>query len=340
MVIGPHGIPRAGGDYRYRPAWWLPGGHLQTLWGKFATKTPLPATTMERLELPDGDRIELHTVGPSEAARRLLLLHGLEGSIASHYVRRILALAASSGWGATLMVFRGCGSTPNAARRFYHSGETSDLDFVFRTLRDRWPSSRWHCIGVSLGGNVLLKWLGERGESSGVRSAAAVSVPFDLAAGARHISRGFARLYDRNFLRTLRGKALVKLSVYPDLFDRRALERARSVFEFDDAVTAPVHGFTDANDYYARSSSLGFLSRIRVPTLLLSAEDDPFLPARVLTSVAAAARTNPALQVEFHAHGGHVGFVAGRIPGKPEYFAERRTFRFFDERVDTSGSPG
>jgi hypothetical protein len=330
----------SGGEYRYRPAWWLPGGHLQTLWGKFAPKAALPTSVVERLETPDGDQIQLHTVGRSDATRRLLLLHGLEGSIESHYVRRLLALAAARGWGATLMVFRGCGSTPNTARRFYHSGETSDLDFVFRTLRDRWPVAEWHCVGVSLGGNVLLKWLGETSGASRVRSAAAISVPFDLAVGARHISHGFAHLYDRNFLRTLRQKARAKLSRYPDLFSSAALERARSVFEFDDAVTAPVHGFADADDYYSRSSSMRFLSRIGVPTLLLSAEDDPFLPRHVLASVVAVARANPSLRVEFHTRGGHVGFVTGSVPGRPRYYADRRVFEFFDKRVDTSHAPG
>jgi hypothetical protein len=313
---------------------------LQTLWGKFAPKTPVPPTTVERLEMSDGDRIELHTVGSRDATRRLLLLHGLEGSIRSHYARRVLAMAAARDWGATLMVFRGCGSTPNTARRFYHSGETSDLHRVFETLRARFPAAEWHCMGVSLGGNVLLKWLGESGGASDVRRAAAVSVPFDLAASARHISRGFARIYDRNFLRTLRNKALAKLALYPGLFDREALVRARSVYEFDDAVTAPVHGFAGANDYYARSSSMGFLSGIRVPTVLLSAEDDPFLPREVLARAASAGHGNPALHIEFHARGGHVGFVAGPVPGVPEYYAERRVFQFFDERVDTSHAPG
>ena len=340
MRGGSDGRSVAGGEYRYRPAWWLPGGHLQTLWGKFAPKTPVPPTTIERLEMSDGDRIELHTVGSPDATRRLLLLHGLEGSIRSHYARRVLSLAAARDWGATLMVFRGCGSTPNTARRFYHSGETSDLYRVFETLRARWPAAVWHCMGVSLGGNVLLKWLGEAGESSGVRRAVAVSVPFDLAASARHISRGFARIYDRNFLRTLRTKALAKLALYPGLFDREALVRARSVYDFDDAVTAPVHGFAGAGDYYSRSSSLGFLSGIRVPTLLLSAEDDPFLPREVLARAANVGRGNPALRIEFHARGGHVGFVAGRVPGVPAYYAERRALQFFDERVDTSVAPG
>ena len=340
MTGGRGGKSPVGGEYRYRPAWWLPGGHLQTLWGKFAPMAFVPPATVERLEMADGDLVELHTVGSPDAPRRLLLLHGLEGSIRSHYVRRILAMAATRNWGATLMVFRGCGSTPNTARRFYHSGDTSDLNRVFHTLRARWPTAEWHCLGVSLGGNVLLKWLGETGGADCVRRAAAVSVPFDLAASARHISRGFARVYDRNFLRTLRHKALAKLALYPGLFDREALVRARSVYDFDDAVTAPVHGFADAEDYYARSSSIRFLSGIRVPTLLLSAENDPFLPSEVLARAAIEARSNPALRVEFHSRGGHVGFVGGFVPGRPRYYAERRSFQFFDERVDTSPVSG
>jgi predicted alpha/beta-fold hydrolase len=329
-----------GGEYRYAPAWWLPGGHLQTLWGKFAAKTPLPPTTVEHLEMADGDRVELHTVGAATASRRLLLLHGLEGSVNSHYVRRVLSLAAARGWGATLMVFRGCGSTPNVARRFYHSGETTDLDRVFGTLHARWPAAEWHCMGVSLGGNVLLKWLGESGDAGRVRRAATVSVPFDLGAGARAIAVGLGGLYDRNFLITLRAKALAKLSLHPNLFDRETLVRARTVFEFDDAVTAPVHGFANADDYYTKSSSISFLSSVRVPTLLLSAKNDPFLPRVVLDRVTDIAKKNPALHTEFHEGGGHVGFVSGGFPGRAGYYAERRAFEFFDARVDTARAKG
>jgi predicted alpha/beta-fold hydrolase len=329
------------GEYRYAPAWWLPGGHLQTLWGKFAAKTPLPPSIVERLKMPDGDHVELHTVGAPTVKRRLLMLHGLEGTINSHYVRRTLALAATQGWGATLMVFRGCGTTPNTARRFYHSGETTDLDRVFQTLHARWPAAAWHVMGVSLGGNVMLKWLGEGGDKGRVRSAVAVSVPFDLGGSARQIATAAAGIYDRNFLRTLRQKALVKLDRYPDLFDRETLLRARTVFDFDDCVTAPVHGFGGADDYYTKSSSLGFLSAVRVPTLLLSAEDDPFMPRTMLARVAAVALENPSLRVEFHRRGGHVGFVAGWLPGSPRYYAEQRAFRFFDDQwVDTARAQG
>ena len=290
----------------------------------------------ECLTAPDRDNLELQHAANGERAIRVLLLHGLEGSLRSHYVSGILAEATARGWGATLLLFRSCGSVPNTARRFYHSGETSDLDFVFRTLAQRWPDTQWFLAGVSLGGNVLLKWLGERGAQvdARIRGAAAISVPFDLEAGSRFISRGFSRVYDRTFLRSLRRKALAKLATYPDLFDRERAERARTLYEFDDVVTGPVHGFADAHDYYERSSSLGFLARIRVPTLLLSAADDPFIPAEVLSRARAVAAENSAIRAEFHRHGGHVGFVAGSRPWRPFYYAEWRVFRYFDSLME------
>jgi len=316
------------GEYRYRPAWWLPGGHAQTLWGKFARRREALPLEREVIALPDGDHLELHSLPAPAGTPRVLLLHGLEGTIHSHYVAGIISSVAAAGWGATLMVFRGCGSTPNTARRFYHSGETSDVAHVYSMLRMRDPAASWYAVGVSLGGNVLLKWLGETGDSSAIVAAAAISVPFDLEAGARKISHGVARIYDRNFLTTLRNKALRKLDVYPDLFDRDALLRARSVFEFDEAVTAPVHGFADAHDYYQRSSSLAYLSRIRVPTLLLSARDDPFLPSDVLDRVVRASADNRALTTEFVRGGGHVGFVGGTVPWSPRYYAEERAVAY------------
>jgi predicted alpha/beta-fold hydrolase len=328
------------GEYRYRPAWWLPGAHAQTIWGRLARRRPRVPTTFECLVTPDDDSLELHHLDAPDSAPRVLLLHGLEGSVRSHYVGGLLTQAKRRGWGASLLVFRGCGSVANRARRFYHSGETRDLEHVFRTLNERWPQSTWFVAGVSLGGNVLLKWLGELGDAldGRIRRVAAVSVPFDLEAGARCISHGFARIYDHSFLRSLRGKALAKLQRYPDLFDRTALERARNVYEFDDAVTAPVHGFASAHDYYERSSSLGFLAGIRVPTLLLSALDDPFLPPEVLEEVSRIALSNANLEVELHESGGHVGFVAGSRPWKPVYYAEQRVFAFFDEVLEpTSG---
>jgi predicted alpha/beta-fold hydrolase len=329
-------------EYTYKPAWWLPNAHAQTLWGKLARRAPKVETTMECVVAPDGDNIELHHVAAPMYAPHVLLLHGLEGSPRSHYVGGILSQAKAREWGATLLVFRGCGSTANVAKRFYHSGETSDLDFVFAHLRTRWPDVQWFLTGVSLGGNVLLKWLGERGDAIAgrIRAAAAVSVPYDLEAGSRHISRGFARIYDRNFVRSLRRKARAKLSTYPTLFDPVKLERARTIYDFDDIVTGPVHGFADAHDYYAKSSSLGFLSAVRVKTLLLSAADDPFMPSEVLSRVARASSSNPDVTVEFHRSGGHVGFVGGARPWRPFYYAEWRVFRFFDEAMEPSSRKG
>jgi predicted alpha/beta-fold hydrolase len=240
------------------------------------------------------------------------------------------AAARARGWGATLLVFRSCGPELNRGRRFYHSGETGDLAFVLDRLSAEAPGAPVLLAGVSLGDNVLLKYLGEQGSAlpSWVRGAATISVPYDLDRGCRHISQGFSRVYERHFLRSLRRKALAKLTQFPDLVEADRVAAARTLYDFDDVVTAPVHGFASAADYYARSSALGFLAGIRRPTLLLSAVDDPFLPAAVLDEVRRVARDNPALHLAFVEHGGHVGFVGGRVPWRPDYWAERRVVAF------------
>jgi predicted alpha/beta-fold hydrolase len=303
------------------------------LWGKLVRRPPPLLTRIERWATSDGDEIELHRVDPVEGSAhggRLLVLHGLEGTIQSHYLRGILAQARQRGWAADALIFRTCNGEVTRARRLYHSGETADLDFVVRRLVREHLGQPLALAGFSLGGNVLLKWLGERGSElpAEVRSAAAISVPFDLERGSRFIERGFSRVYTKHFLRTLRAKARAKLARDPDLFDALALERAQTLFAFDDAVTAPVHGFADAGDYYRRSSSIRFLAAIRCPTLLLSAYDDPFLPPEVLSEVAAIAEANPCLVTEFHRLGGHVGFIAGRWPWSPRYYAEDRVLSF------------
>lgn len=317
-------------SYTFHPAWWIRGGHAQTLWGKFFRRRPALPIRRERWDAPDGDFLDVYRLDAAANAPRLVFFHGLEGTIRSHYVFGLFEQARSRGWGADLLIFRGCGDEPNRAPRFYHSGETTDPAFVIDQVITEHPRSPIVLAGVSLGGNVLLKLLGERGSSlqPQIRAAAAVSVPFDLERSCRHISRGFSKVYDRHFLRTLREKAIMKLAAHPRLFDAARLERARSIYDFDDAVTAPVHGFADAHDYYSRSSSLGFIGRIRLPTLLLSAVDDPFLPPAVLDEVRAAAARNPHLSLEFTPHGGHVGFVGGKWPWRPEYYAERRVCDF------------
>ena len=321
-------------EYTYTPAWWVPGAHLQTLWGKIVRRPPNVVTRVERWPTPDGDELEIRRLdapaGTGPGVPRLLVLHGLEGTIRSHYLRGLLDQARRRGWAADVLIFRGCnGEIPRAAR-FYHSGETGDLDFVVRRLVKEHPTQPLLAAGFSLGGNVLLKWLGEQGDGapSQLKAAAAVSVPYDLERGSRHIERGFSRLYTRHFLATLRRKALTKLAHHPGLFDEARLNAARTLYDFDEVVTAPVHGFKGASDYYTRSSSRQFLSGIRRPTLLMGAFDDPFLPRETLVDVADMAPINPNLTVEFHEHGGHVGFVAGSVPWKPIYYAEERVAGF------------
>jgi predicted alpha/beta-fold hydrolase len=291
-------------------------------------------TRAERWPTPDGDEVEIRRldapVGAGRSTPRLLILHGLEGTIRSHYVRGLLDQARRRGWAADVLIFRGCNGTLPKAARFYHSGETTDVDLVVRRLVREHPGQPIVVVGVSLGGNVVLKWLGERGDDlpPELRAAAAVSVPYDLERGSRQIERGFSRIYTAHFLRTLRRKALAKLAEDPDLFAEAPLHAARTLTDFDDAVTAPVHGFASARDYYTRSSARHFLGGIRRPTLLLSAYDDPFLPREILDDVALVAASNGCLDVEFHRHGGHVGFVSGRVPWRPAYYAEERVAEY------------
>lgn len=317
-------------DTTFKAAWWLPGGHFQTLWGKFARKRPRLNVERRRVETPDGDFLELLRIPARDDAPRLLILHGLEGTERSHYVGGMLGEAARRGWGADVLLFRSCGSELNRQPRFYHSGETQDLAFVLDLLIHEFPRTRVSLVGFSLGGNVLLKWLGEVGADVPARvcAAAAVSVPFDLSRSADRIGSGFSRVYERHFLRSLMGKARAKRQRFPDhpAFDR--IEGAITLRGFDDVVTAPLHGFRDAEDYYTRSSSIGWLHGICLPTLLLSAVDDPFLPGSVLTDVAGIARKNEALTVEFPGNGGHVGFVSGAFPWRAFYYAECRVAEF------------
>lgn len=294
---------------------------------------------MERWSTSDGDFIDILRLEADRDRPRLFLLHGLEGTVRSHYVGGLLQVARQRNWAADMLIFRGCGNELNRAPRFYHSGETGDAEFAIGRVLDEFPTAPLVLCGVSLGGNVLLKWLGERGDSlpDRIRAAAAISVPFDLERGSRHISRGFSRVYERHFLKTLRRKAAAKLSRFPGLFDDDALLRARTLYDFDEVVTGPIHGFRGAHDYYLRSSSLRFLSGIRRPTLLVSAMDDPFLPSEVLDQVSVVARDNPFLTTEFTRRGGHVGFVAGS-PWRPQYYAERRVGEFLEAVLATAAA--
>jgi predicted alpha/beta-fold hydrolase len=308
------------------PAWWLPGAHLPTIYGKLCRRVAVPATVRTQWPTPDGDLLTVERMSGHADAPRLVLFHGLEGGTHSTYARALLQQANARGWWADLVLWRTCdGTGVNRTRRAYHSGASDDADVAIAGLLREDPQRATLLLGVSLGGNVLLKWLGEQSENvpRSIRAAVAVSVPFDLAEASRRIERGFSRLYARYFLRRLRAKAMAKLTRFPDLVDISALARTRTLWEFDDVVTGPVHGFINAADYYEQSSAIRYLHDVRIPTLLLSAENDPFLPASVLSRVRGIAEQNPYLQCEFPRHGGHVGFVAGRHPWAVDWWMER-----------------
>jgi uncharacterized protein len=295
----------------YRAPAWLPGGHLQTL---YAALRPPPGAALvrERWDTPDGDFIDVDFAGEPRAARMVVLFHGLEGGSGSHYARAVAARAAARGWRCALPHFRGCSGEPNRLPRAYHSGDSEEIDWILRRLRAG-RSAPLEAVGVSLGGNALLKWLGERGDEAAaiVRRAAAVSAPLDLTAAGFALDRGLNReLYARHFLRSMKRKALEKLERFPGLYDARRVARARTLYEFDDLVTAPLHGFRGVRDYWARASAAPWLAAVRVPALVLNALNDPFLPAEAL--VAATRRPAPGLVLEFPATGGHAGFPARR----------------------------
>lgn len=329
----------------FRPAGWLRGPHAQTLGGRYLRHRGGLAFRRERVATPDGDFVELdfallprlpwNDVTPGEPVA--VVLHGLEGSARSGYVHQVLRELGSRGIRGVALNFRSCGGEMNQLPRFYHSGDTGDLAFVLDLLGKRFRGSPLGAVGFSLGGNVLLKYLGEQGEAAPVRAAAAVSVPFDLAAGARRMERGMGRVYTGFFLRSLRAKFLAKGERMGDACDAARVLAARTFREFDDAATAPLHGFRDAEHYYAESSSAGFVHAIRVPTLLLHSLDDPFLPPDAVPRD--AARENPFVVEGFTRHGGHVGFVGGGAPWAPEFWAEAEAARFLhDVLVEAGGA--
>jgi len=287
----------------YAPAWWLPDGHTQTLWAALCRRVPRVYPRCERVELPDGDFVDLAHVG-REGAPLVLVLHGLEGDYRSPYASALLGAIAARGWHGVLMHFRGCSGEPNRLPRSYHSGDTGDLAFVAAHLRRR--AARMSAVGYSLGGNVLLKYLGEAGAEAPFAAAAAVSVPFDLGIAADTLNQGPSRLYQRKLVRSLQAKARRKFARISSPIDLRELGQWNDFRTFDDRVTAPLHGFANAADYYRRSSCRPFLRRIATPTLIVHARDDPFLHPR---GIPTAEELAPALRLELVARGGHVGFV-------------------------------
>lgn len=320
----------------YRAPGWLPGGHAQTIYPLLIRPDPLPYHR-ERWETPDGDFIDLDWTDapaarqPRDSRPLLILFHGLEGSSSSYYAITLMGAAAAIGWSGVVVNFRGCSGESNRLPRAYHSGDSDEIDWILRRLRALFPLRPRYAVGVSLGGNALLKWLGEReaGTSDYLQAAAAVSAPLDLTACGHHLARGFNRVYTRHFLHTLKRNAAAKLGRHPGIFDERRMAAASNLYEFDDVVTAPLHGFKGAEDYWRRASSKPWLTGIRLPTLVLNARNDPFLPAQALPTPSQVAAS---VQLEFPRQGGHVGFVTGSLPGQLDWLPQR-IFNYFQHEV-------
>jgi predicted alpha/beta-fold hydrolase len=305
----------------YRAPRWLPGGHIQTIYPALAAPRPRIVYRRERWDTPDGDFIDLDWVeergaGSDERGETPLvaLFHGLEGSSRSPYARALMAAARDAGWRGVVVHFRGCAGELNRLPRAYHSGDSTEVGWILQRLRARRPGAPLFAAGVSLGGNALLKWLGETGSAACdvIERAAAVSAPVDLMAAGAVLDRGFNLVYTRHFLATMKRKALGKLEQYPGLFDAARVRAAGTLRDFDDAFTAPLHGFRNTDDYWTRASSKPWLGKIRVPTLVLNARNDPFLPARALPGTA---EVSADVALEQPEEGGHAGFVSGRFPG-------------------------
>ncbi len=309
---------------------WLASAHLQTLAGKFLRRKSDPVLTRERIDTPDGDFLDVDWMPETDpTAPLVLVLHGLEGHTKRGYMVHTFLALADRGLRAVALNFRGCSGEVNRAPRFYHSGETEDVGFVVDLLRERFPTRPLMAIGFSLGGNILLKYLGEQkpGDPSAVSAAVVVSVPYDLAAGAAALEQtGMARIYSRYFLRSLLAKVREKKIVLANVLDLDAVWASATLRDFDDAATAKLHGFTDAEDYYQKSSSNRFISSVGVPTLIIHSRDDPFLPIAALPL--SAIKANPFLNLILTDHGGHVGFFEGGPPWNPSFGMEDQSASF------------
>ena len=315
---------------RFKPAWWIPGAHGQTIWPYYFRITPRIPLTWERQELPDGDFLDLvwstDTNGPL-----VILFHGLEGSIHSHYSKSMLAKLYTMGWQGVFMHFRGCSGLHNRLARSYHSGDTGDIRFIIRKLTKRFPGRPLAAVGYSLGGNALLKYLGEDQSETPLFAAAAVSVPFDLARAAEYLDQGLSRFYQRHLVRKLQKRTIEKFCHRDDApFSLQQVNQWKTFHEFDDHVTAPLHGFSGSDEYYRSSSSRQFLDKISIPTLLIQSLDDPFLPEDALPDENDLSNQ---VTLELSSGGGHVGFIYGNIPGKAAYWPEIRIPEFLQEQL-------
>lgn len=317
----------------FKAAWWLRNNHLQTIFARYAGRRREIETRKEIFELPDGDFLDCRWVG-GQYGPIVLILHGLEGGVESHYAKGMLRAAAENGWRGVLVHFRSCGPEINRLARGYHSGDTADLQEFVSYLQNKEPNTPIIGVGYSMGGNVLLKWMGESGQRNPLVAGIAVSVPFELKIAAEAINQGFSgRMYQNYFLKPMKAKITQKKHLHAaEMFniDIQKLDSIRSVREFDEFITAPLHGFKNAEDYYLKSSSRFYLQKIEVPTLVIHSKDDPFMTEALIPSFE---EISPMIRLEVYDKGGHVGFVSGWNPLRPQYWLEERIPAFIHEQL-------
>ena len=312
---------------------WLRGGHAQTIY-PYLLSRPSIAYRRERWELDDGDFIDIDWLDNPAGAPLMILFHGLEGGSCSHYILSIMTMLRDLGWRGGVVHFRGCSGSPNRLPRAYHAGDSAEIDWILRRISGQnkltGSTAPLFVVGVSLGGNAFLKWLGEQGKQACqlIDGSVAVSVPLDLAAAGRVLASGFNLLYTRHFLDTLKRKALEKLGRHPHLFDPAAVAACTTLYQFDNLVTAPLHGFRDTEDYWSQSSSKPWLKHIQVPTLVINAFNDPFMPPSALPE---ANEVSSTVTLEFPEEGGHAGFLNSPFPGRLTWLPER-IVGFFGEQ--------
>jgi predicted alpha/beta-fold hydrolase len=320
---------------RFRPARWLRNRHAQTIYPSLPwSGAPRPKLRCENIELPDGDTTAVDWLADSSDADpyapTLIVLHGLEGSAESSYARMLLQAAAERGWRAAVLHFRDCGDYRNRLPRRYHAGETNDIRFFLERLRTEGHDGPMMAAGYSLGGNVLLKYLGENGISTPLHAAAAVSVPLNLHISSAALTKGFSKIYQRYLLKRMKYAVSRKFDQYTAAFDWQRAMSARTFADFDDAVTAPLHGFSGKDEYYDRCSAVGFLKEIQRPTLIINSLDDPFMTPDIIPD---EEQLSDCVTLEVSENGGHVGFISGGTPWRPEYYLPERITEFLESQI-------
>lgn len=312
---------------------WVPGAHLQTILPAKCFPRPAVRYRRELVDMPDGDFMifDWATPEPADSAAPVIVhFHGLEGASDSHYAQALMAVTARRGWRGVVAHFRGCGGVPNRLPRAYFAGDSDDCEWALMVAHLRYPEAPIFTVGVSLGGNLVAKYLGDRGDNAGFLTAAvSVGAPVDLVAGSEVMKIGVNRLYAGMFLSTLKAKLREKAKRFPDVIDYEAAMACSTLYDFDGIYTAPIHGFKSAMDYWTKCSAKAVLKQVSVPLLLLNAKNDPFLPTWALPK---ESEVSDCVYLEQPAEGGHIGFPIGNPPGSLSYLPDR-IMRFFDEAL-------